>query len=93
MKWGGDAVLLLFDAPDHPLRAVAAACAMQERMGEIGQLDTSGGAVELRMSIGVHSGPVELLLVGPLHRELIVTGPEATRWRSSRRRPTPPTSS
>jgi class 3 adenylate cyclase/tetratricopeptide (TPR) repeat protein len=30
------------------------------------------------MSVGVHSGPLELFLVGRSHRELVVTGPGAT---------------
>jgi len=31
------------------------------------------------MSIGIHSGALDFFLVGDLHRELVVTGPGATR--------------
>jgi class 3 adenylate cyclase/tetratricopeptide (TPR) repeat protein len=78
MKWGGDAVLLLFDADGHTTRAARAAWAMQEVMRRIGRLDTSRGVVRLGMSIGVHSGEVDFLFVGSQHRELVVTGPAAS---------------
>ena len=78
VKWGGDAVLLLFDAPDHALRATAAASAMQRTMAKVGRLRTSCGPVQLGMSIGVHSGEIDFFLVGQHHRELVVTGPAAT---------------
>lgn len=78
VKWGGDAVLLIFDGPDHGARAAAAAWEMQKVIRQVGKLKTSGGAVRLGMSIGVHTGPIDVLLVGSVHRELIVTGPSAT---------------
>ena len=40
---------------------------------------TPGGRVNLRMSVGVHSGAFDFFLVGNSHRELIVTGPGSTR--------------
>ena len=39
----------------------------------------SVGRVQLRMSVGLHAGTVQLFRVGTLHQELIVTGPAATR--------------
>ena len=39
----------------------------------------SVGRVQLRMSVGLHSGTVQLFRAGRLHHELIVTGPAATR--------------
>lgn len=78
VKWGGDAVTLLFDGDQHPERAAAAASRMQQVIREVGRLSTSGGRVRLRMSIGVHSGPVDALLVGTVHRELVITGPAAS---------------
>ena len=41
--------------------------------------ETPKGNVRLRISIGVHSGTVEALLVGDSHRELLVTGPAITK--------------
>lgn len=78
MKWGGDAVLLLFDGDGHAVRAARAGWAMQEVMRRIGRLTTSCGVVRLGMSIGIHTGDVDFLLVGSRHRELVVTGPAAS---------------
>ena len=78
IKWGGDAVLLLFDGAHHAERAARAAWDMQAVIRRAGRLTTSAGVVRLGMSIGVHTGDVDFLLVGGLHRELIVTGPAAT---------------
>lgn len=78
LKWGGDALLLLFDGPDHARRACRACGGMQETLGRIGRLRTSGGQVTLRMSVGVHTGQFDFFLVGGSHRELVITGPAAT---------------
>ncbi len=78
LKWGGDAVLLLFEHAEHAPRAVRAAWAMQQVMRRIGRLHTSCGIVRLGMSIGIASGPIEFLLVGSEFRELVVLGPTAS---------------
>ncbi|HTY72551.1 MAG TPA: adenylate/guanylate cyclase domain-containing protein [Actinomycetes bacterium] len=81
VKWGGDAVLLLFEGPDHAARAALASSRMRARLRRIGQLSTGSGRVELRMSVGIHSGAFHFFLVGDpaVHRELIVSGPAASR--------------
>ncbi|WP_183408171.1 AAA family ATPase [Nocardioides pocheonensis] len=80
VKWGGDAVLLLFSGEGHAARACAAAYGMRARLREVGQLRTSAGNIRLRMSVGIHSGEFDFFLVGDphLHRELLVTGPAAS---------------
>ncbi|MFD1946677.1 AAA family ATPase [Nocardioides aestuarii] len=80
LKWGGDAVLLLFDGPGHALRAVRATHRMRATLRQVGRIDTSSGVVVLQMSVGVHTGDVDLFLVGDPahHRELLVAGPAAT---------------
>lgn len=80
VKWGGDAVLLLFAGPAHAERACAAAYDMRATLRRVGRLSTSSGTVQLRMSVGVHSGAFDFYLVGDpsQHRELLVVGPEAT---------------
>jgi class 3 adenylate cyclase/tetratricopeptide (TPR) repeat protein len=78
IKWGGDAVLLLFTGDSHAARACRGAFEMQKAIRSVGKLETSSGRVVLRMSVGIHSGPLEFFLVGDLHRELIITGPGAT---------------
>ncbi|HTX01607.1 MAG TPA: adenylate/guanylate cyclase domain-containing protein, partial [Acidimicrobiales bacterium] len=78
LKWGGDAALLLFEGPSSAERAARSAWRMVEAMARAGRLRTSAGRVALRVSVGVHSGRLELFLLGELHRELIVAGPGAT---------------
>src|SRR5215211_8901882 len=80
LKWGGDALLLLFDGPDHGCRAARAALRMQRVLAQIGRAKTSIGRVKLRASAAVESGPLHLVLAGnpALHRELVVLGPTAT---------------
>ena len=38
LKWGGDALLLLFDGPDHAQRAARAAWEMQRTIDRVGRL-------------------------------------------------------
>ena len=80
VKWGGDAMLLLFRGPGHAPRAARAAHRMRARLRVVGRLATSSGRVTLRMSAGVHSGDFDFFLVGDpaIHRELLISGPAAT---------------
>lgn len=78
LKFGGDALLLLYQGPDHAHRACHAALTMQRELRRVGGIDTSRGRVRLRMSIGVHSGRFHFLLCGGDHLELHVLGPDAT---------------
>lgn len=78
IKFGGDALLLLFDGDDHASRACASALGMRSTMAETGRVHTTVGDVRLRMSVGVHSGEVHLFRVGRSHRELVITGPAAS---------------
>jgi class 3 adenylate cyclase/tetratricopeptide (TPR) repeat protein len=79
LKFGGDALLLFFSGAGHIIRACHAAVGMRRALRESGRLRTSAGLVHLRMSVGVHSGAFHLFLAGDSHRELIVTGPAASR--------------
>jgi class 3 adenylate cyclase/tetratricopeptide (TPR) repeat protein len=78
IKWGGDAVLLLFDGEAHEARACRAAAQMQRTLRALGRLRTSAGLITLRMSVGISSGTFDFFLVGDLHRELVIGGPAAT---------------
>ena len=80
VKWGGDAMLLLFQGPDHAARAARAAHRMRGMLAVIGRIRTASGNVSLRMSVGVHSGDFDFFLVGDpvLHEELIISGPGAS---------------
>jgi class 3 adenylate cyclase/tetratricopeptide (TPR) repeat protein len=79
LKFGGDALLLFFQGPDHPVQACSAAVEMRSALREAVKIPTSVGRISLRMSVGIHSGPVHFFSVGGSHHELIVTGPTATR--------------
>ena len=79
VKFGGDALLLLFTGAGHETRATRAAIGMRRALRDIGRIDCGGGRVTLRMSVGVHSGTFHFFLVGDSHRELIVSGPAASQ--------------
>ena len=64
LKFGGDAILLLFRGDDHPQRAAAAAVGMRESLAGMRRRSTSAGPVRLQISIGVHSGAFHFFLVG-----------------------------
>ncbi len=78
LKFGGDALLILFMGPDHATRAATSAITMQERLGHVGEIETSAGHVKLRMSAGVHSGTFGCFLVGSSHHELVLAGPDVS---------------
>ncbi len=78
LKFGGDALLLAFTGDDHARMAAEGAVAMRAALREARTLPTSVGRLNLRMSIGVHSGVFHLFRVGDVHRELIITGPAAS---------------
>ena len=79
LKFGGDALLLLFTGEDHAARAARAAFGMRRRLRSIGRPKTSAGVAHLQMHVGIHSDRFHFFLVGDSHRELLVTGPAATR--------------
>lgn len=78
LKFGGDALLLMFSGPDHALRASKSAVAMQGALREVRRTPTAIGRVSLKMSVGVHSGAIHLFRVGHSHRELLIVGPAAS---------------
>jgi class 3 adenylate cyclase/tetratricopeptide (TPR) repeat protein len=78
LKFGGDALLLVFSRGDHAVLGTEAAVAMRAALREARTLATSVGRINLRMSVGLHTGDLLLFRVGDVHRELIVTGPVAT---------------
>ncbi len=79
IKFGGDALLLLFTGSDHPVRGARAAFGMRRTLSQTGRIASSAGSITLRMSVGVHSGTFQFFLVGNDHRELVITGPAASR--------------
>ena len=78
LKFGGDALLLWFDGPEHQLRACASAYAMRRTLRDVGRIRAGGAQVVLRMSVGIHSGSYQMFLVGGSHREFMIAGPATT---------------
>ena len=78
LKFGGDALLLLFTGPDHARQAASAAVEMRAALREASQIPTSVGKLKLKISIGAHSGAFHLFLVGDRYRQLVVGGPDTT---------------
>jgi class 3 adenylate cyclase/tetratricopeptide (TPR) repeat protein len=78
LKFGGDAMLLCFEAEEHVLRACAAAAEMRRTLREVGRIRAGASNVVLRMSVGVHAGAYPMFLVGGSHRELLIGGRSAT---------------
>jgi class 3 adenylate cyclase/tetratricopeptide (TPR) repeat protein len=83
VKFGGDAMVLLFydqeENQEHALRASCAAAAMRRRLREVGRVRAGERNVQLRMSVGVHSGDYAMFVVGGSHRELVMGGAAATK--------------
>jgi class 3 adenylate cyclase/tetratricopeptide (TPR) repeat protein len=79
LKWGGDALLLLFDGPGHELRACRAAWEMQRTIDRVGRLHLSNGTLTLRMSVGIGTGAFHFFMTGSVHRELLIAGPAMTQ--------------
>jgi class 3 adenylate cyclase/tetratricopeptide (TPR) repeat protein len=73
LKYGGDALLLLFSGRNHERQGPAAALEMRRALAA--HVRRARGELRLRMSVGVNSGAFDLFLVGASHRELIVAGP------------------
>jgi len=83
VKFGGDAMLLLFHDQEgdqqHAARACCAASAMRRRLREVGRIRAGDTNVVLRMSVGVHTGPYGLFVVGGSHREILIAGQGASQ--------------
>jgi class 3 adenylate cyclase/tetratricopeptide (TPR) repeat protein len=74
LKFGGDALLLMFTGYDHATRAASAAVEMRTALRVATDGPTTAGRVRLRMSVGIHSGPIHIFRVGSVHQELVIAG-------------------
>ena len=80
LKWGGDALLLFFDGPDHGRRAARAALRMQRALAQIGRAKTSIGRVSAACvrRCRVWSSPPRTRGKSRPAPRLVVLGPTAT---------------
>lgn len=74
LKFGGDAILVLFRGDLHGARAAAAGATMQAALRE----SFAAKRAQLSMTVGVAEGPFDVFLVGSEHRELLITGDAAS---------------
>ena len=71
IKFGGDAVLILFLGVGHERRAALAGQAMQLALGN----NRHARQHDLSMTVGAAAGPFHVLVTGSGQRDLLVTGP------------------
>jgi class 3 adenylate cyclase/tetratricopeptide (TPR) repeat protein len=77
IKFGGDALLVLFAGENDAVRACRASHGMRALIAKpVRQRD--GGSVRLGISIGVHRGDFPVFLPLGVHRELLLTGPDVS---------------
>ncbi len=55
LTFGGDAILLLFDGPEHATRAAVAALEMLKQVHRAAAIEADDGKVKIGMSVGAHS--------------------------------------
>lgn len=78
LSFGGDALLLFFEGQDHQRRAAHAAGVIKKKPAELGPLQTTVGAVRLKLSMGAHSGRYLFLVSGEDSRVVLLLGPDVT---------------
>lgn len=76
LKFGGDAILVLFAGPDHAGRAATTGLRIQADLARLRVLP--GRGERLSVSAGIATGTAHLFLAGESPRELIVAGPLAS---------------
>jgi class 3 adenylate cyclase/tetratricopeptide (TPR) repeat protein len=79
LKFGGDALLVLFRDEGHLRRAASAAVAVRRALRRVGSIRTAGGPIRLSMSQGLHTGRFVVVHAGTRgYRDVVVAGPDAT---------------
>ncbi len=75
LKFGGDALLMLFRGDDHARRAGTAGVGLHAALAST----DAAAEASLTMTVGIAAGPFDMFLVGESTRELLVMGRNATR--------------
>ena len=73
LKFGGDALLILFSGPDHAARACRAAAEMRAVVARP-LTGVTAGRVQLAISQGIHSGRFTVYSFDAGHTDLVITG-------------------
>ena len=74
IKFGGDALLVLFRGEDHERRCANASLAMQIALHS----SPAAKRANLTMTVGSSHGPFDVFMVGSGYRELLIIGPAAS---------------
>lgn len=74
LKFGGDALLVLFRGDDHELRVAAASVAMQDALAK----SSAAKYARLTMTVGASEGPFDVFMVGSATRDLLISGDRAS---------------
>lgn len=74
IKFGGDAILVLFRGEGHQLRVSHAAIAMQVAL----HASPAAKRADLTMTVGAAEGPFDTFVVGSAYRELLIVGRAAS---------------
>ncbi len=77
LKFGGDALLILFSGADHALRACRSATAMRSIVARP-LVGVTAGRVQLAISQGMHSGRFTVYSLQAGHTDLVITGRSAS---------------
>jgi class 3 adenylate cyclase/tetratricopeptide (TPR) repeat protein len=64
LTFGGDAILLLFDGPEHATRGAVAALEMLKQVDRAAAVEADDGKVKIGMSVGAHSDSFVLAAAG-----------------------------
>ena len=74
VKFGGDALLIVFRGAHHERRAADAGLAMQRAL----VASSAAKRARLSMTVGVAAGPFDVFVVGSGYRELLISGRRAS---------------
>lgn len=74
IKFGGDALLILFRGEQNKRRCAAAGLAMQDALAN----SPDAQKANLTMTVGASEGPFDAFLVGSLHQDLLICGRNAS---------------
>jgi class 3 adenylate cyclase/tetratricopeptide (TPR) repeat protein len=78
VRFGGDALFVVFTGEERLLRAAVAAAEMQTALASIAAVEVPGGRVRLRMSVGLHDGLLLTYRWTGSWTEVIPFGPAVT---------------
>lgn len=86
LKFGGDALLLLFEDDTHRNDAAWSAWGIRRTLRTLGTFETPAGKVRLGLTSAIASGPIHVFVVGSDQKELLVAGDTVTELMRLERR-------